>query len=129
MTGHGRTDFGTRREVNAMVAQFMEPIPRTFAELPLTRPWQSLRQHLTWLDGAAETWFACKGGVCWLHFDYCFHSFQICEHGTRVELSVTNAACPDRVIDGVVEHFRLLLAPGAAAMQEWRGVGNQPIES
>ena len=93
-----------------MVAQSLEPVPRTFAELPLIRPWQSLRQHLTWLDGAEETSFACKGGICWLQFDYCFHSFQIYEHGTRVELSVTNPACPDRIVNEVKDHFSALLS-------------------
>ncbi|WP_428305133.1 hypothetical protein [Lacipirellula sp.] len=94
-----------------MVAQLLEPVPRTFAELPLIRPWQSLRQHLTWLEGAEETWFACKDGICWLHFDYSFHSFQIYEHGTRVELSVTDAACPERILSEVAQHFAALLSP------------------
>ena len=91
-----------------MVAQVLEPIPRMLAEFPLIRPWQSLRQHLTWLEGAAETSFACRGGICTLQFDYCYYSFELFEHGTRVELSVANAACPERVVAKVAkvrEHF------------------------
>lgn len=103
-----------------MVAPSLEPIPRTFAELPLIRPWPSVRQHLTWLDGAEETEFACKGGVCWLAFEYCFHTFQLCEHGTRVEFSVLNAACPEQIVGEVVDHFTTLLAPrGDAGAMSW----------
>ena len=94
-----------------MNMQMLESIPRTFAELPLTRPWQSVRQHLSWLDGAEEAEFACKGGICWLTFNYAFQSFQFCEHGTRLELSVANSACPERIIAEVTEHFTMLLAP------------------
>lgn len=94
-----------------MTLQMLEPIPRTFAELPLTRPWQSVRRHISWLDGAEETEFVCKGGVCWLTFNYAFQSFQFCEHGTRLELSVANSGCSERIIDEVTEHFTTLLAP------------------
>lgn len=94
-----------------MTLHMLEPIPRTFAELPLTRHWQSVRLHLAWLDGAEEIEFACKGGVCWLIFNYAYQSFQFCEHGTRLELSVADSSCSERIIDEVTQHFTMLLAP------------------
>ena len=94
-----------------MVAQALEPVPRTFAELPLTRPWQSVRQHLDWLDGAEETAFGEHGGIWWLHFDYRQFAFQLCEHGTRVELLVEDSDCPPEILREVQEHFGELLAP------------------
>jgi hypothetical protein len=97
-----------------MVAQALEPVPRTFAEFPLTRAWESLRQHLSWLDGAQETAFGRRGGICWLHFGYRGFDFQMCEHGTRVELLVEDIACAEKILDEVSAHFGELLCPRRA---------------
>lgn len=60
-----------------MVVQSPAPVPRTFAELPLIRPWESMRQHLTRLDGAEETSFTCEDSVYRLQFEYYSYSFQL----------------------------------------------------
>jgi len=70
-----------------------------------------MRQHLTWLDGAEETSFTCEDSVCRLQFEYSSYSFQLYEHGTRVEFWVKNATCPYRIVNELNERFLALLSP------------------
>ena len=87
---------------------------RQFAELPANKPFASVRNHLTELNGATLTRFANASDHedAFITFRYCDHEFRIDERYGKLRLSVVSSQCPERVVYNVLQHFSWFLSPG-----------------
>jgi hypothetical protein len=92
-------------------AQLAEPVPRAFAEFPLTRNWQEIAIHARRLDGASHVGLFGDGDETWLRFVYMGQDFSIEDGGARLTLTVDDANCPDVILYEVQKHFVPLLSP------------------
>ena len=83
---------------------------RKFAELPQTRLWHDLRDHLQTLRGAVLTGFLTDGVTeAWIDFTYRGHSFTVNDQFGDYGFFVDDAACSDEILTEVVEHCERLL--------------------
>ena len=85
---------------------------RVFAELPFSRSWREIRQHVGRLHGACVTGFIAEHGAGRLGFFYKHYRFCIRNRGARLEFCVDEAEDLDPVVCKVQGHFASLLSPG-----------------
>lgn len=84
--------------------------PRKFAELPQTRLWHDLLDHLQMLQGAIVTDFVTDGITeAWIDFTFRGHSFSINDQFGNYWFFVNDPTCPDETLTSVVTHFERLL--------------------
>ena len=83
---------------------------RKFAELPQSRLWYDLRDHLQTLRGAVVTGFLTDDVTkAWIDFTYRGHSFTINDQFGDYWFFVDDPTCPDEILTEVVRHCESLL--------------------
>jgi hypothetical protein len=83
---------------------------RKFAELPQTRLWHQLRDHLQTLRSAVVTSFLTDGVTeAWIDFTFRGHSFTINDQFGDYWFFVDDPSCPDEILAEVVSHCERLL--------------------
>ena len=83
---------------------------RKFAELPQTKLWHDLRDHLQALDGAVITDFLTDGITeAWIDFTYRGHSFTINDQFGYYWFFVDDPTCPDEILALIVSYCERLL--------------------
>jgi len=86
---------------------------RTFAQLPMNKPFQEIYSHVHSLYGACLTQFSAadnQGQNPYFVFLYQGHRFRCEAVFGRLHLSVEAAQCPERSVFEVLNHFSWLLA-------------------
>jgi hypothetical protein len=85
---------------------------RHFAELPQTRLWDDVRDHVSSLAGARLTGFVCDYVTqAWIDFTYCGQSFSINDQLGDYWFFVSDPTCPADLLTDVGAHFARLLSP------------------
>jgi hypothetical protein len=98
----------------------MNDASRHFGSLPETYDpgvpqWDVLRDHVEKLAGAQLTGFVTDQVTeAWIDFAYTGHAFGINNQHGQWWFFVTDPACPDAVLERVLDHFEDCLAPVAA---------------
>jgi len=88
---------------------------RHFGGLPETydahRPqWDVLRDHVAVLEGAVLTGFVTDNVTeAWIDFDFRGHGFSINNQHGEWWFFVADPACPDEILERVLDHFEGLL--------------------
>ncbi|MGE3180661.1 MAG: hypothetical protein AB7N71_03460 [Phycisphaerae bacterium] len=83
---------------------------RKFGDLPQTKMWNTLRDHIERLDGAELTSFVCdRVTEAWIDFRYAGHEFSINDQLATYWFFVTDPDCPDEILKSVLDHFGELL--------------------
>jgi hypothetical protein len=86
---------------------------RTFAQLPINKPFQDICNHVHALYGACLTQFSAADGPGrgpYFVFLYQGERFRGEEILGRLHLSVEGAQCPERSVFNVLNHFSWMLA-------------------
>ena len=84
---------------------------RKFAELPQTRLWRELRDHLQTLSGAVVTSFLTDGVTeAWIDFTFRGHSFTVNDQFGDYWFFVADPSCPHGILTEVVSHCERLLS-------------------
>jgi hypothetical protein len=84
---------------------------RQFAELPQTRLWYDLRDHLKTLPGAIVTNFHCDDVTeAWIDFVYRGYSFSVNDQFGDYWFFVNDPKCADEILTEIVSHCEKLLA-------------------
>jgi hypothetical protein len=95
-----------------MYAAAVQTSLRFFAELPFSRSWRQVRQHVGRLAGACVTEFTADDGHGLIGFIYKGHRFSIRSRGKWLEFCAAAAPGLDPILSTVQSHFAELLAPG-----------------
>jgi hypothetical protein len=83
---------------------------RQFAELPQTRLWYELRDHLQTLPGAVVTGFLTDAVTeAWIDFTYRGHSFTVNDQFGDYWFFVDDPNCRDEILREIVSHCETLL--------------------
>jgi hypothetical protein len=83
---------------------------RHFAELPEVCSWDTLRQHITRLGGAAVTRYLTDDVTeMWLDFSFRGHAFTVNNQSGDFWFFVRDPACADEILLSVVDHCEPLL--------------------
>ena len=83
---------------------------RKFAELPQSRLWYDLRDHLLTLHGAVVTGVLTDDVTeAWIDFTYRGHSFTINDQFGGYWFFVDDPKCSDDILTEVVRHCESLL--------------------
>ena len=83
---------------------------RKFAELPQTRLWRDLHDHLLALRGAVVTGILTDDVTeAWIDFTYRGHTFTINNQFGDYWFFVNDVTCPDEILAEVVRHCESLL--------------------
>ena len=83
---------------------------RHFGELPQTKMWYGVRDHIKKLDGAEVTNFITDHVTeAWIDFSYRHHRFSINDQFGAYWFFVNDLTCPDEILEEVLSHFELLL--------------------
>jgi hypothetical protein len=99
------------RVTTQLTNQTMNDGSRKFAELPQTRLWHELRDHLQVLDGAVVTDFLTDGITeAWIDFTFRGHSFTINDQFGVYWFFVDDPSCPDEILTEVLRHCQGLLS-------------------
>jgi len=98
-----------------MSATLSAPAPaqrRTFAQLPLNKPFRDVCNHVNALHGACLTQLSAdeRSENPYLTFIFQGHRFRGEDVFGRLHLSVESVQCPERVVFQVLNHFSWLLA-------------------
>jgi hypothetical protein len=85
---------------------------RHFGDLPQTRMWYAIRDHVERLPGAVLTGFITDGITeAWIDFTYREHAFSINDQFGDYWFFVNDPGCPDDILSDVLGHFAELLEP------------------
>ena len=88
---------------------------RQFAELPESRSWAALRDHLADLPGVRITQFLTDHITeVWIDFAYQGHTFSVNNPSGEYLFFVTPADCPEDILTVVVAHCHPFLHEGDA---------------
>lgn len=88
--------------------QRMSDGSRNFAELREVASFESLRRHLSKLEGAEEAEYLTDSVTeMWLDFTYAGHRFTI-HNPLGYWLFVADPACPEPILSAVASHFFLI---------------------
>ena len=93
---------------------------RHFGSLPETYDtespqWHRLRAHLETLPGAALTRFVTDDVTeAWLEWTWREHAFSLNDQHGEWWFFVADPRCPDALLEAVLTHFEVLLAPTTA---------------
>ena len=83
---------------------------RHFGDLPQTRLWYDVRDHVEKLSGAVLTGFVTDHVTeAWIDFSYADHRFSINDQYGDYWFFVEDPACPDAVLLQVLNHFEHVL--------------------
>ena len=83
---------------------------RHFGDLPQTRLWYAVRDHVARLPGVVLTGFVTDDVTeAWIDFTYQGHAFSINDQFGDYWFFVNDPACPDDVLNDVLSHFAELL--------------------
>jgi len=83
---------------------------RNFADLPITRDWYAVRDHVLALRGAELTGFVCDHvAEAWIDFTYRGHSFSINDQQGSYWLFVEDPECDEAILEEVLAHWEALL--------------------
>lgn len=83
---------------------------RNFADLPQTKLWYDVRDHIGRLAGAKLQSFVTDAVTeAWMDFTYRSHHFSINDQNGDYWFFVQDPNCPDEILEEVVAHFRALL--------------------
>jgi hypothetical protein len=86
---------------------------RFFGDLPQTVLWYDLRDHIERMPGAKLTGFVTDHVTeAWIDFDYQGQRFSVNDQYGDYWFFVEDPACPDEVLERVLEYCSLLLAEG-----------------
>lgn len=89
---------------------------RHFGDLPQTRLWHDVRDHVRALEGARLTGFLCDGVTeGWIDFAYAGRAFTINDQFGEYWFFVDDPDCPDDVLWAVLGHFARLLGDAPIA--------------
>ena len=83
---------------------------RVFAELPYSKTWREVRQHVARLAGACVTGFFSHDGEPLLDFTYKKHHFRIRKRNAWFEFCADDSIDLDATLMHVQEHFASLLS-------------------
>ena len=85
---------------------------RNFTDLPLSRDWYEVRDHVSALTGAILTGFVTDDVTeAWIDFSYRGHRFSINNQYGDYWFFVDDPACPDEILTLVRSHWASLLEP------------------
>ncbi len=83
---------------------------RHFADLPQTKLWYDVRDHVNNLPGAVlQSFLTDDVTEAWIDFTYRSHHFSINDQNGDYWFFVQDPNCPDEILKEVVAHFRTLL--------------------
>jgi hypothetical protein len=83
---------------------------RKFAELPQTKLWYDLRDHLQTLRGAVVTRFLTDDVTeAWIDFTYRGYAFTVNDQYGDYWFFVDDPTCPNEILTEVVRHCQRLL--------------------
>lgn len=83
---------------------------RHFADLPQSRDWYDVRDHINRLSGAVVTGFLTDHVTeAWIDFTYRGYSFSINDQHRYYWFSVNDPTCPDEILVSVITHWQELL--------------------
>jgi len=83
---------------------------RHFGDLPQTRLWYDVREHVERLPGATLTGFVTDGVTeAWIDFTYAGYAFSINDQFGEYWFFVNAPTCPDNILSAVLDHFTQLL--------------------
>ena len=84
---------------------------RHFADLPQTKLWQEVRDHVEKLAGAQLTGFVCDFVTeAWIDFKFRGQEFSINDQMGEYWFFVKDPACTDDILREVVAHFGAMLS-------------------
>ncbi len=85
---------------------------RKFAELPQTKLWHELRDHLRALKGAVITNFMTDGITeAWIDFTFQGQTFAVNDQFGDYWFFVNDPNCSDEILTEIVDHCEMLLTP------------------
>lgn len=83
---------------------------RNFTDLPMTRDWYEVRDHVRRLPGAVLTRFITDNVTeAWIDFTYRGHTFSINDQYGDYWFFVEDPACPEEILKEVRAHWAPLL--------------------
>lgn len=83
---------------------------RNFADLPITRDWYDVRDHVRTLPGAELTGFVCDHVTeAWIDFTYRGHAFSINDQNGNYWFFVADPDCDSVILEEVLAHWEELL--------------------
>ena len=95
---------------NSLLNVTMHDGSRHFGDLPQTVLWYALRDHVAELPGAVITRFLTDHVTeAWIDFTYAGHEFSINDQFGEYWFFVKDPACPNEIMQAVLEHFAQLL--------------------
>jgi len=103
---------------------------RNFADLPVTKLWYDVRDHVRTLAGAQLTGFVCDDVTeAWIDFTYREHHFSINDQHGNYWFFVEDPGCDHAILEEVLHHWeRLLLEhPGEAGRPDGLPVGENVV--
>lgn len=86
------------------------PRPRTFAELPFSKPASEVAAYARTLAGASDLAILGPGDPAMFRFKYKGEIFSVHDCGTRLKFIVSNPSCPDATLCALQSHFAQLLS-------------------
>ena len=93
-----------------LINRTMNDGSRQFAELPQTKLWHELRDHVEKLGGAVVIGFLTDGITeAWIDFTFRGYSFTINDQFGDYWFFVDNPSCSDQILTEVVAHCERLL--------------------
>jgi hypothetical protein len=88
---------------------------RCFVALQPNAGWSAVRDHAAGLEQANVTGFLTDSVTeAWIDFDYAGYKFNINDAPGDYSFFVNDPACPDTILQRVVDHFAALLEPGSS---------------